>query len=321
MPVKVFITIDTEEDAWDEYATTHNPVENIAHIPMLQDLFDRYGAVPTYLINWPVVTNKHANHIIRDILYKGKCEIGTHCHPWNTPPFEENINIYNTMLSNLPYELITKKIENLHEEIINDLKVTPVCFRAGKWAFDPKVARSIYNLGYRIDTSVTPFVDWTKEGGVDFSKAPSFAYRFDPDDVLHEKENGCLLEVPPTIGFFQKNFQRCNIIRKWILEKRLSSFHLLGILDKLRILNFRCLSPELSSGSDMIRLSTTFIRLGYDFLNMSFHSTSLLPGKSPFVHNLKHLEKFLNTIEMFLKFAVDQGMTFLPLSKAVEVVK
>ncbi len=54
---------------------------------------------------------------------------------------------------------------------------------------------------------------------------------------------------------------------------------------------------------------------------MSFHSNSLLPGKSPFVHNQKQLEKFLHDIEMFLQFAVGHGMTFSPLSGALEGVE
>lgn len=321
MSVKLFVTIDTEEDTWGDYTTTHNPVENIARLPILQDIFDRYGAVPTYLINWPVVTNKNARHILTEIIDRGRCEIGTHCHPWNTPPFEERINEHNSQICNLSYELIMKKIETLHKAIVKYFKVTPVCFRAGRWGFGSGVARSIHKLGYRVDTSITPFVDWTNDWGHDFSEASTFVYRFDPDDILREKEGGRLLEVPPTIGFYQKNFKLCNSVRKWILKRSHLRCHILGILDRLRILNFRWLSPEFSSGSDMIRLSKTFIRSGHDFLNLTFHSTSLLPGKSSFVHNQEQLENFFYDVEMFLEFAVDRGMTFLPLSKAVEVTE
>jgi len=321
MPTKVFITIDTEEDLWGEYKTPDSPVDNIAHLPMLQDLFDRFGAMPTYFVNWPVVTNKHASQVLQEILNRGRCEIGTHCHPWNTPPIEEKTNNHNSMICNLPYDLIEKKLETLHQAIVDRFKVKPICFRAGRWGFGPKVAKVIHKLGYRVDTSLTPFVDWIEEEGPDFSDASTFSYWFDSDDILHEKENGSLLEVPPTIGFLQKNFERCGSIRKRFFKKPHSLYHVLGILDKLRILNHRWLSPELSSGSDMILLSKNFIRLGHRFLNMSFHSTSLLPGKSPFVRNQKQFEKFLHDIEMFLQFAVDQGMTFSPLSAALKDTK
>jgi len=321
MSTKVFITIDTEEDLWGEYKSTHNPVDNIACLPTLQALLDRFNAVPTYLINWPVVKDKSASYILQEILERGRCEIGTHCHPWNTPPIEEKINNHNSMICNLPYKLIEEKLETLHETIIDRFKVKPISFRAGRWGFDSKVAKVIHKLGYLVDTSVTPFFDWGEDGGADFSDASTFAYWFDPDNVLRMQADGSLLEVPPTIGFLQKNFKLWGSVRKWILNRPLSRYHFLGILDRLRIINRRWLSPELSSGPDMILLSKKFVQMGHRFLNMSFHSTSLIPGKTPFVRNQQQLEKFLCDIEMFLQFAVDQGMTFLPLSGALEEVK
>lgn len=321
MPIKVFITIETEEDQWGEYKATHFPAENIDRLPILQDLFDRFGAVPTYFVNWPVVTNKKASQILLDIMNRGRCEIGTHCHPWNTPPVEEKTDNHNSMICNLPYELIEKKLETLHEAIVDRFKVRPICFRAGRWGFGPKVAKVIHKLGYRVDTSLTPFFDWTEAGGPDFSDASTFSYWFDTDDPLHEKADGSLLEVPLTIGFLQRNFELCRSVRKKLLNGPFSRYRILGILDKFRILNQRWLSPEFSSGSDMIILSKNFIRSGHCFLNMQFHSTSLLPGKTPFVRNQKQLENFLRNNEMFLQYAVNQGMTFAPLSEAVKDVK
>ena len=51
---------------------------------------------------------------------------------------------------------------------------------------------------------------------------------------------------------------------------------------------------------------------------MSFHSTTLLPGKSPFVRNQQELELFLTNIEEFLLFAANEGMSFHRLSEATE---
>ena len=175
MAINVYITIDTEEDAWGEYLQNPNaPVDNVYYLPVLQKLLDKYGAMPTYLINYPVVSNGKARRILRKILEKGRCEIGTHCHPWNTPPFEEGIGRHKMALCDLPNELLIKKMEELHKTIIERLKVVPLSFRAGKWCFGTSVAQCIYDLGYIIDTSVSPFVDWTDEEGPDFSNAPTF---------------------------------------------------------------------------------------------------------------------------------------------------
>ncbi len=318
MNVKVFITIDTEEDLWDDWRRKDNPVENVSQIPLLQELFDRYGAIPTYLVNYPVITNEYSSRIIREIHDRGNCEIGTHIHPWNTPPFEEPICAENSFICNLSQELVRKKITSLHYKIKDYIGIEPKCFRAGRWGLGPTVASCIDELGYLIDTSITPFCDWTGEEGPDFTDAPYLPYRFEPTDILSENYNGPLLEIPPTIGFFQHHFDRCAEVRKWILDSRLSRCHLVGILDRLRIINFRLLSPEVSSGSDMIRLAQSFVKNNYTFLNMFFHSNSLLPGNSPFVQDEKGLQRFLRHIEIFIRYAANQGFIFAPLGAASE---
>jgi len=320
MPVKVFITIDTEEDTWSQDKATGNCCDNISQIPQIQELFDRYGAIPTYLVSYPVAADAHSVIILRDIVERYRCEIGTHCHPWNTPPFEENISNHS-MIYRLPYKMMKEKIEALHEAIIRSFKVAPVCFRAGRWGFGSEVSKVIHNLGYQVDTSVTPYFDWTEYDGPDLTEAPNFMYRFDPENVLEEKRGGCLLEVPATTGFLQKHFKICNSIRKKIRRGILHRYHLLGVLDRLRVLNLRILSPESCSGKDMIKLSRKFILSGQHYLNMSFHSNSLLPGRNPFVHNEQDLKNLLHNIEVFLQFAKEEGMSFSPLSGAAELTK
>jgi len=316
MSVKLFITIDTEEDLWGEFKRKDNPVENVNRIPILQDLFNRYKAIPTYLVNYPVVTNTCSLQILKKINDSYQCEIGTHCHPWNTPPFEEKINRYNSMLCNLSYNLQYKKIKTIHDKITQGFGMEPKCFRAGRWGFNTNTAHCLNKLNYTIDSSVSPFSNWKKEKGADYYLAPFNIYKFDPENILIKKTDGSLLEVPPTIGFFQKNFKRSLLIRKWILETKLSKLRLIGILNKLRLNNFHWLSPELSNADEMMLLAKTFIKKKISYLNLTFHSTSLLPGKSPFVQTNADLDKFLGTIETFLKFAQNNNIEFAPLSDA-----
>ena len=118
MSVNLVITIDTEEDCWKNYGRQNNPVENIKQIPMLQEIFNHYGALPTYLVSYPIVINQSSSLILKEMLDSGQCEIGAHCHPWNTPPFEEQISTRNSMLCNLPAELQYRKLEILHRTIV-----------------------------------------------------------------------------------------------------------------------------------------------------------------------------------------------------------
>jgi len=89
--MKLIITIDTEEDSWNRYSRTENPCNNIEQLVPLQELIDSYNVIPTYLLTLPVVNDKRSQSILKKIVSEGKCEIGTHCHPWNTPPFTENL--------------------------------------------------------------------------------------------------------------------------------------------------------------------------------------------------------------------------------------
>lgn len=317
MTVKVFITIDTEEDNWGEYRTD-GTVDNISHLPVLQNLFNKYGAIPTYLINYPVATNPSSIKILSSFLEKGECEIGMHCHPWNTPPFTEKLDAKHSMMCNLPYELLQEKMTNLYDAVKLNFGVSPISFRAGRWGFNSDVARCLKDLNFKVDTSMSPFVDWTPYHGPNFRNASSHPYYFDTSNISQGKQSGDLLEIPPTIGFYQSNFKLCDKIQYGLKKPIISKLRLLGILDRLRLLNFHWLSPELSSGDEMVKLAQTFVRMGYQFLNMSFHSTSLLPGLSPFVRDEKDLTLFLAKIETFLKYAKDNDFEFLPIAKSVE---
>lgn len=312
-----FITIDTEEDEWGEYRAAGYTLTNVNRIPRLQALFDRYGAVPTYLVSYPVATSRVAQEVLGGIAAEGRCEIGTHCHPWNTPPFEEDINERNSMLLNLPGDLVARKIGNLHEAIVKGFGTVPRCFRAGRWGLGSNVARAIAGMGYVVDTSVTPLVDWSIYSGPDFRCAPQDAYRFDAEEVTAPRPEGALMEVPATVGFLQRNQERCRRVLDSVSGGPIARLRVRGMLDRARLLNLRWLSPESSDANDMISLARTWLHRDCTHLNMSFHSTALLPGSSPFVRTEADLDSFLHNVERVLEFARRERCVFSRLSDVV----
>jgi hypothetical protein len=311
----VVITIDTEEDNWANYSIANNPVKNIERIITLQKLLDRYRAKPTYLISFPVATNSRAVEILKGILDEGKCEIGMHCHPWNTPPFEEEITDFNSMLCNLPETLVLKKLTMLHETICDNFGHTPVSFRAGRWGFSSAVARALCHLGYHIDTSVSPFVDWGQYYGPDYSGFRLHPYRFDPNDIATPKDTGPLLEIPTTVGFLQSNFERCQRWTEYFESGIANQLHLKPIFGRLRMLNKVWLSPELADSKSMIQLAKRMEKMKFPCLNMSFHSSSLMAGLSPFVATKDDEVRFLKRIEDALVYVSDFPMNFVTLSQ------
>ena len=162
----LFITIDTEEDLWGGYTERNPPLKNIENIPLIQSVFNKHSAIPTYLINYPVATDRYSINLFKNIFDQKRCDIGTHCHPWNTPPFDnEPQNEHNSFICNLPKDLVEKKICTLHNAIKRNFNFSPVTFRAGRWGVGRDVIDVIHKLGYKIDTSVTPFQDWDDIGG------------------------------------------------------------------------------------------------------------------------------------------------------------
>ncbi|NGZ99290.1 MAG: hypothetical protein CV089_24810, partial [Nitrospira sp. WS110] len=131
--MKLVVTVDVEEDQWGITPPRYATVHNVRRLPTLQRLLNEFGIIPTYLLTYPVAMDQHAVAILREIMEGGGCEIGMHCHPWNTPPYEESLNKHNSMLCNLPRTLQFEKLQRLHEAIQNRFDMTPIAFRSGRW--------------------------------------------------------------------------------------------------------------------------------------------------------------------------------------------
>lgn len=323
----LFITIDTEEDNWGDNVIDPS-VENIDRIPRLQEIFDRHGAIPTYLVNYPVAAGERSAAVFREIHRSGRCEIGAHCHAWNTPPFEEERTPRNTFMHNLPPELVRRKMATLQAVIERNIGATPVSFRAGRWGFSGPVATILRELNYRVDSSITPFCDWEDtEGGPVFGLRDNGLFWFNeatypPRQRYTNPGNAAgdfLLEVPPTMGFLQPYFRAAYAVRHFLAKPVFRPFRANGLLEKLHLVNYRWLSPENSFVEDMIALSRTVLKKGYPFLNLFFHSNSLIPGRSPFIKTEADVDEMLRKIDVYLAFIESQDIPCVGLSRAQEV--
>ena len=60
----------------------------------------------------------------------------------------------------------------------------------------------------------------------------------------------------------------------------------------------------------MIALAKRSLLRKNAYLNMSFHSTTLVPGRTPFVRTQQDLEVFLRSIEALIKYVANEGVVF-----------
>jgi hypothetical protein len=221
-------------------------------------------------------------------------------------------------MSNLPERLVRDKLACLHETIVRSLGVTPVSFRAGRAGFNDSVAVALRDLGYRVDSSVVPFSDLAAYGGPNFESAPYVPYRFKADRTLEFHPEGELLEVQQTVGFLQRDFRSRFATRQRFARGAWRRAKLLGLLDVLKRLNLRKLTPEETSLPDMIALAETCLVEGYPVLHMALHSSALLPGFNPFAPTRERVEEILTRIDGFLGFCAEKGFRFHGLSAALD---
>ena len=145
----LLLTIDVEEDMPGWRITDPISVANVVALPRMADMCAEIGVPPTYLCNYPTVTEKSAVDVLRQVQSRGACEIGTHIHPWNTPPFtgipgsdvdERTVPYYQSVLG---AEKFRAKLETLHAAIGEVSGSAPTAFRAGRFGIDATDRKSV----------------------------------------------------------------------------------------------------------------------------------------------------------------------------------
>ncbi len=315
----VSISIDTEEDNWSSFSWLGATARNIGELPRLQELLDGWGARPTYLVGYAPLVSPSAVRTLGALAERTDVEIGIHCHPWNTPPRTDRDPCPSMMCQ---HDEVTNrdKVATVRDTIIRELGVAPVSFRAGRWGFGPTVAAAIAALDVCVDSSISPFIDWSPDGGPDYAGAPFTPYRFDPAEPLRPSPGGRLAELPMTIGFLGGRHERAGTLRALLERSWSARLHLVGALDRAGMLTKRWLSPEFSSAAEMIELVDALVGEDAPFLQISFHSCTLLAGATPFVRDADDLRRFLRSLEAVLEHLASLGCRFRTLREAAQVL-
>ena len=185
-------------------------------------------------------------------------------HPWSTPPLNEEESRKNEYPCNLPYERQFEKIKTVTSALTKAFGKPPTSFRSGRFGFNTNTLKAIQQLGYLVDTSITPMVSWKKDNG------PSFLdYRANPFWLNHSKSR--ILEVPVTIGL---NRKVPGFIEKMYL--RIPKFaRVRGLLSKdyLNLIDLVWLYPALFSERDMISVVDVMLKKSINVFNIFFHKS------------------------------------------------
>lgn len=298
----LLMSIDTEEDNWEP---RRGPVtlENIRELPRHHAFLRRLGARPTYFTAYRVLGEPWAAATIRALHDDGATEIGAHLHPWNTPPLAHDEGPGSTMLKNLSPAVQLAKLEQVTAALTETLGTRPTAFRAGRYGLDGTTVRPLVRCGYRVDSSVTPYINWEDtDAGSNYVGAPLDAYRIAPErDVRTPAPAGPLLEVPLSVGYTRAGFETRDALRRRFEGRPWSSLHLAGIAWRTGLVRRVVLSAEATGVADMLALSRRLLERGVRHLHLTWHSPSLRPGLSPFVVTARDRDRLYGTIQSYVE--------------------
>ena len=101
------IMVDTEEEFdWNApFSRDNRSTRAMVALPAAHRRFAERKIGITYLVDHPVVTSRAAVETLAELLRDGRSAIGAQLHPWVTPPFEEEVNDYNSFAGNLSRKL------------------------------------------------------------------------------------------------------------------------------------------------------------------------------------------------------------------------
>ncbi len=294
-PPRLIVVVDTEEEFdWkSEPDRDANKVTSMDHIGRVQDIFDGYGIRPCYVVDYPVASQPRGYAPLREFNRSGRCEIGAQLHPWVNPPASEVLTRANMYPGNLPEPLERQKLESLRNVILENFDCSPVAYKAGRYGFGRNTARILEDLGFLIDLSVCPPMDFSSEGGPDYSGFSASPFWFG-------NSASPILEIPCTGGFVGWASRHSHSL--FGLANSLESLRLPGILARLRAVDRLMLSPEGYSSAEHIRLTRELFARGIRTFTWSFHSPSVVPGNTSYVDSSAELQAFLDSFYRFFDF-------------------
>jgi hypothetical protein len=294
----ICVIIDTEEDFdWTGPFSKRNiKVDSLTGIPRGHEIFRRFSVQPTYLVDYPVISDPRAAELLGPWLEANECLVGAQLHPWVNPPFEEVVCPLHSYPCNLEPELEARKIAELTFRIQEVLRISPQIYKAGRYGLDIQRESNLRKLGYTVDTSVLPYRDSSGiAGGPDFFGFPDWPFWTDPDREF--------LYLPVTQSLIGPLRPFMSVGRARALFGRMASrLHIPGLLSRMGLLERIMLTPEGVSGTDLRRLTRALLRGGHRVFAFSLHSPSLVPGMTPYVRNEQELMQFFARIEEFLEF-------------------
>jgi hypothetical protein len=283
--VSVVVSIDTECDKGPGWKTQQplrfrSVTEGIPAV--FTPFFRKHGLVPTYLVSPEILQDAPCVAVLRAVR---DAELGTHLHgEFIEPESDPTAVVTRTPQTAYAPEVERQKLKNLTDLFESAIGRRPQSFRAGRFALGRRSLTFLEELGYRVDSSVTPFRTNEFEGGLssNYWGAPLAPYHPSADDPRREGSMR-LLEVPVTI--------LAPALARWpaFLLRRLSDravkgaamrMVLGGPIEKMWVRPLRGTGEQLAAWADAVIAS--WDPASNPVINVMFHSVEVIAAASPY---------------------------------------
>lgn len=320
------MTVDTEGDnQWDHGIPL--ATENVHSWRPFQDICRRHGVPPTYLLTSEIVADPAAVQLLRGWVETGEAEVGAHLHPWTTPPFADKPGFRendrsHAFISELPEDLVRAKLERLTLQIQERLGIRPTAFRGGRFGMNDAAAKALAELGFTVDSSVTPLTSWTMYPGLpNGNGGPDFRSHSSAPFVIAGTGEPGLLEIPITIVITStvlRHFPRLLTVYDSLPVRAISRASGRRLFRPARVwlypARFEYTVEDMERACDL-QMRDSGIAV------MMVHSSELMPGGSPWTPTPRSIETVLHRLDTFLAFAHDRGAVGMTLSAAAAEVR
>ena len=217
----------------------------------------------------------------------------------------------------MPPDVFANKLARLTDAITERIG-PPRAYRAGRWGLAAGHLRVLEDLGYEVDTSVIPLVNWRTtwglpasehgHGGVDFRFAPQVPYRPAYTDVTRPG-TARILEVPVSVGFTHDMPASLGRIYAGLplLVQR--------VLRKTELVRPVWATPAWEQREHLEQMTRAAIRSHLPVMNIALHSSEFAVGGLPACNTPEKIDHLYRRTEAMLEILLGEGKCeFLTLS-------
>ncbi len=294
------IVVDTEEEFdWSApFSRDQRSVSNAKEQRVAHEIYDAHGVRPGYVLDQAILESSEAVEFFLALEAQGKADLGVHLHPWLTPPYDEEVNAYNSFHGNLDPALEQAKIDTITQLFIDKIGRQPLFFKAGRYGLGQNSLQYLKNAGYQIDCSVVPKGTFRHTLGPDFRAMPHQPFWIDDAKTFLELplSRNIVGGLSPIINHY------CLAASAFFDNPLFARLRVPGVLAKLGLLERITLSPEGNAIEDLKKLLRVSVERGDRVFNMAYHSSSCLPGGAPYVSDSGDLKQFLAVIKELLRY-------------------